>query len=397
MTEYNRGAVFAVACAGMLLFGIVLTTLGAILPDVITRYDVSKATAGSLFLLMTFGILLGSLIFGPSVDRVGYRAPLVGAAALVAVGVETIAFAPSLNAVRLGVLLIGVGGGVLNVATNAVAADVAEGGKAAKLSLLGVFFGIGAVGVPFALGALGGVLAQSSVLAAVGGVAVACVVATLATRFPRPNQPQSFPLSQAMQLIREEPLLLLGLMLFLQSGMEITVGGWTSTFATEELALSGRAALFFLSLYWLGTMLARLVLGYVLNHVSPRRVLPLSLLTAFVGVALLIIANATTLAAFGVFLVGAGFAAVFPVVLGWVGERYPAQTGTAFSIALVMALTGGMLLPYLTGILGESFGMRASLLIVPAALVLSASLFVVITIRHLRTGPREPAREALKA
>lgn len=390
MTEYNRRAVFAVACAGMLLFGIVLTTLGAILPEIITRFDVSKANAGSLFLLMTFGILLGSLIFGPSVDRTGYRLPLAGAAALVGLGVETIAFAPSLVIVRVGVLLIGLGGGVLNVATNGVAADVAEGGRAAKLSLLGVFFGIGAVGVPFTLGALGGMVSQTAVLAAVGGIGFACMAATLAIRFPQPHQPQSLPVAQAVKLVRDKPLIVLGLILFLQSGMEITVGGWTSTFAREELALGGRAALFFLSLFWFGMMMARLLLGVVLVHISPHRVFPISLLLAFIGVVLLIASNATTPAAVGVFLVGAGFAAVFPIVLGWVGERYPTQTGTAFSIALVMALTGGMLLPWVTGLLGGRFGMRMSLLVVPAALVGVAVLFGVVTLG--RPGRRAAAK-----
>jgi fucose permease len=390
MTDYNRRAVFAVACAGMLLFGIVLTTLGAILPDIMTRFNVSKATAGSLFLLMTFGILLGSLIFGPSVDRTGYRLPLAGATALAGLGVETIAFAPSLTIVRVGVLLIGLGGGVLNVATNGVAADIADGGKAAKLSLLGVFFGVGAVGVPFGLGALGGLVSQTAVLAAVGAIGFACMLATLAIRFPQPKQPQSLPIAQALKLVREKPLILLGLILFLQSGMEITVGGWTSTFAREELTLGGRAALFFLSLYWLGMMIARLLLGIVLVHLSPRRVFPLSLLLALVGVALLIASHATLPAAVGVFLVGAGFAAVFPIVLGWVGERYPAQTGTAFSIALVMALTGGMILPYVTGLLSERFGMRASLAIVPVALLLAGLLFALLSIRRFIVKNPQP-------
>jgi len=382
---YNPRAVFTVACMGMLLFGIVLTTLGAILPDIITRFNVSKASAGSLFLLMTFAILLGSLLFGPSVDRVGYRAPLVAASALVAIGIETIAFAPSLMVVRIGVALIGLGGGVINVATNGVVADTAEEGKAAGLSLLGVFFGIGAIGVPFLIGTLENIASQQSVLAGVGGVAIITFIATVATRFPFPKQPQSFPLHRAVQMIREESLLLLGLMLFLQSGMEITVGGWTSTFAREALALNGRAALFFLSLYWLGMMSARLMLGSLLKTVAPLRVLAFSLATSMLGVLLLITAHATTLAAIGVFLVGAGFAAVFPVVLGWLGERYQALSGTAFSIALVMALTGGMLLPYATGLISERFGMRASLIIVPIALLLSSTLLTIVTARRLIT------------
>ena len=383
MNSFNRRSVFAVACMGMLLFGIVLTTLGSILPDIITRFNVSKTNAGSLFLLMSFCILLGSLLFGPSVDGLGYRLPLTASAALVAIGIETIAFASSLFIVRIGVALIGAGGGVLNVATNAVVADTADNGKAAGLSLLGVFFGIGAVGVPFALAMLGSLASQQTVLAATGAIALVVVLITAMTRFPAPKHAASFPLRQAMALLREETLLVLGMMLFLESGMEITVGGWTSTFARESLLLSGRAALLFLSLYWLGTMLARLLLGSILRTHAHRRVLITSLCTAGVGAIVLLTSHATSLAAIGVFLLGAGFAGVFPVVLGWLGERYTTLSGTAFSLALVMALTGGMILPYATGLIGERFGMRASLVIVPVALLLSGSLLAFASARRL--------------
>jgi fucose permease len=375
--------VFAVACLGMLSFGIALTTLGAILPQVIARFDVSKSSAGSLFMLFSFTVLLGSLLFGPSVDRLGYRAPLAAAAALTAIGLETVAFAPTLAAVRAGVALMGLGGGVLNVATNGVVADTAESGKAAGLSLLGVFFGIGAVGVPFTLSLVQSADSQITVLASVGAIAALAALAAALTRFPTPKQPRSFPVGQALRLVREETLLLLGLMLFLESGMEITVGGWTSTFAHEALRLSGRVALLFLSLYWLGLMLARLVLGSLLKRVAPRLVMAASLTVAFGGVLLLLLARATWLAGLGVWVVGAGFAGVYPVALGWLGERYRELSGTAFSVAFVMALTGGMILPYLTGVVGERFGMRVSLITVPLALVISASLFVVVNVRRL--------------
>jgi len=392
-TRWSARAVFAIACLGIMLFGVVLTTLGAILPDIVSRFNVSKAAAGSLFMLLSFTILLGSLVFGPSVDRLGYRAPLAAAAALVAAGIETIAFAPTLAVVRAGLVLIGLGGGIFNVACNAVVADTAETGKAARLSLLGACFGIGAVGVPFALGTLQRVVSQTAVLASTGGLAGLTALATVRTVFPAPKQPHSFPLGQALRMAREEPLLLIGLMAFLESGMEITVGGWTSTFAREALMLSGQVALFFLSLYWLGMMVARLVIGTLLKRLAPRLVVAASLLLAFAGVMLLLSSRATGLAALGVFVVGAGFAGVFPVLLSWLGERYQELSGTAFSIALVMALAGGMLLPYLTGVLGERFGMRASLITVPVALVLSASVFVVVNLRRL-IPPHTPPETA---
>jgi MFS transporter, FHS family, glucose/mannose:H+ symporter len=242
---------------------------------------------------------------------------------------------------------------------------------------LGVFFGLGAIGVPLLLAALEKTLSQSTVLLLLGIASIMAVILTLVTKFPTPKQEHGFPAGQALKLIAQPALLILGMMLFLQSGMEMTLGGWTSTFAKEELDLTGRAALYFLSLYWLGMMVARFYLGTKLKTRSPLRALAASFAMAFVGVWLLILSSATLPAAVGVFLVGAGFAGVFPIVLGWVGERYAALSGTAFSISLVMALTGGMILPYSTGIIGDRFGMRASLLIVPVALMISGSLLFI--------------------
>lgn len=378
---YKRRAIFTVAAVGMLIFGVVLTTVGALLPDIIARFDVTKAAAGALFLVLTFAILVASLLFGPAVDRFGYRGPLALASVLVSIGLVVIGAASSLAMVRVGIALIGFGGGVVNGGANAVVADIAEEGKAADLSLLGVFFGIGAVGMPFLLGTLQNTVPQSTILIVLGVASLLAVVLTLITEFPSPKQAHGFPVSEALQLVREPALLIFGLMLFLESGMEITMGGWSNVFAKEALALSGRNALYFLSLYWLGMMVARLLLGSILKRGSPTVALAFSYLTAFVGACLLIFSATTLLAAIGVFLVGAGFAGVFPIVLGWVAERFAALSGTAFSIALVMALTGGMLLPYLTGVLGDQLGLRTSLIIVPVALIF-ASLLLLISRRN---------------
>ena len=104
----------------------------------------------------------------------------------------------------------------------------------------------------------------------------------------------------------------------------------------------------------------------------------MSIAVSLLGSALLLSARDVPVAALGVFLLGAGFAATFPVVLAFVGDRYATLSGTAFSIVFVMALTGGMILPYVTGVLGGAHGLRTSFLIVPAALVLIGTLLSVV-------------------
>lgn len=386
----SRRAVFACACLGMLAFGIVLTILGAVLPSVIERFGIDKAEAGSLFLLMTFAILAASLVFGPMVDRYGYKGMLLFATVLIAAGLEGIAFAGSLNVLLLAIVLIGFGGGIVNGGSNALVADISSEGKGANLNLLGVFFGIGAVGVPFVLATLGEDFAHSTLIAAAGALVLIPFLLIAVTEFPAPKQPQGFPIAAAGKLTRDPLLLMMGFMLFLESGMEIMVGGWTSTFVKEELAVPERRALVILSLYWLGMMLARLIIGTVLRGAHEVRTVLACIAIGFTAAIVLLNTRNPAVAALCVFMLGVGFAPTFPVVLGFVGERYAALSGTAFSLAIAMALVGGMLLPWLAGVIGAAHGMRASFVIVPVALLLLAVLLVILS-RVLRTDARNQA------
>lgn len=385
----SRRFLFACACLGMLSFGIVLTVLGAVLPSIMTRFGIGKAEAGSLFLLMSLGILASSLVFGPLVDRYGYKGILLVSTLLIAAGLEWIAFASSMTSLRFAVLVIGFGGGVINGGTNALVADISSDGRAANLNLLGVFFGVGAMGVPFALGTLTGRFTETALVAGVGALVVIVLGFLAVAVFPAPKQPQGFPIADAGKLVRDPLLLLMGLMLFLESGMEISVGGWTSTFVSEVLAVPARKALMILSLYWAGMMLARLALGYILRKTSAFIVLYACLAIALVGAALLLTTTSVSMAAIGVFTLGVGFAAMFPTVLGFIGDRYAALSGTAFSVAIAMALIGGMLLPYTAGVLGGNYGMRGSFAIVPVALVILV-IFVTILSRKLRSPSTTP-------
>jgi MFS transporter, FHS family, glucose/mannose:H+ symporter len=388
MSEYRHRLVFAAACMGMLIFGIVLTSLGAVLPSVIERFAMGRASAGSLFTLLSGGILVGSLVFGPVVDRHGYKGLLLAGIALVLLGLQGIAFAPSVALLAAAVLLIGLGGGVINGGTNALVADISAGGRSAGLSLLGVFFGIGAFGMPFVLGLLLERFGYAGVIAGIGAVVAIPLAFHAAIRFPAPKQPQGVPLRRLAAMAGDPVLVLLGLILFFQSGMEITVGGWTTTYFHDELAVASDRALYFLSLYWLGMTGARLVLGWLLRRVAPAPVLLGSMGLALAGVLTLIGSTTPAIAGAGVFLTGAGFAAVFPVILGYVGDRYADLSGSAFSFVLVMALLGGSTLPYVTGVLGEAYGLRPSFLIVPAALCAGALVFLIVR-RRLTASPAE--------
>lgn len=375
MKNYNRTRVFIAACLAMFIFGVMMTMLGSILPSIFEKYGLTSIDAGSLFLFMTSGMLAGSMVFGPIVDRFGYKILMIASAAVILCGLEFIAAASTIGIVKLSLVLIGFGGGVINGGGNALVADIAEE-KSADLSLLGVFFGLGAFSVPFVLGSLLSVFSYEAIIAGIGFLIAIPLVFFVVIAFPTPKHPQGMPIREGVGLLKNPRLVLLGLILFFESGMEIASGGWISSFITREFILSGDRAVVILSLYWLGMMGARIVLNKILKKAIPARVFITSVFIAFCGSVLLIGSGMIGVASAGVVLLGIGLAAAYPIILGYVGSMYPDISGTAFSVVFVMALIGGMVIPYGMGILGAYFGFRASFAVVSVSLVMQIALFV---------------------
>ncbi len=388
---YNKRLVFIAACFGMLIFGIVMAVLGAVLPSIIMKFEIDKIDAGSLFLLMTFGMLVGSMVFGPIVDRYGFKGLLILCAAIIAIGIQGIAFAPSMFILRLSLLFIGFAGGAINGGTNALVSDISEERRGSGLAYLGAFFGVGAFGVPLLLGTLLDRFSYETIIAGVGAMIVLPWLLFVFLRFPNPKHEQGFPIAEGLGLTKESTLLLFGLILLIQSGMEMTVGGWSATFLIEEIQVDAQRAVLFLSLFWFGMVFARLVLGALLQYISAATILRFSLLLAFIGSFLMLLSNGAGIAVTGLVLVGLGFAAVFPVIFAYVGDIYARLSGTAFSVVLVMALTGGMLYPYVTGIIANSFGLRVALYLIPCSIIISAIVFTIVLPRIGKS--EEPATE----
>ena len=387
---YNKRLVFIAACFGMFIFGIVMAVLGAVLPSLIVKFEIDKIDAGSLFLLMTFGMLVGSMVFGPIVDRYGYKGLLIVCAALIVIGFQGIAYAPSLFVLRLSLLCIGFAGGAINGGTNALVSDISEERRGSGLAFLGAFFGVGAFGVPLLLGTFLDRFAYETIIAGVGALIVLPWLFFVFLKFPSPKHEQGFPIAEGVRLTKESTLLLFGFILFIQSGMEMTVGGWSATFLIEEIHVDAQRAVLLLSLFWFSMVFARLILGNLLKFVPAAVILRFSILIAFIGSLMMVLSAGAGVAVAGLMLVGLGFAAVFPVVFAFVGDLYSRLSGTAFSVVLVMALTGGMLYPYVTGIIANSFGLRISLILIPVSLVCS---FMVFWIVHRRIRKAEQMKE----
>jgi MFS family permease len=371
---YNRRLVFAAACIGMLLFGMVFLSLGTVLTFIKESYKLSELAAATLTAILPFGILTGSLIFGPSVDKYGYKLILIISSSLILIAFELIAYSFSFFALQIAFFLIGFGGGIINGATNALVSDISSKGKGANLSFLGVFFGIGAMGMPAVIGLLSDVFSYSTIIAAIGYFVLVPIIFFRIIKFPVPKHSQGFPIKEIPKLFNIT-LLLFSMVLFFESAIEGITNNWTTSFLEQGLNVSTQSALLALTILNAGLLLARLVLGFLLKKVKPYIVLYFCLFLILIGAVILFTSTDITTAYIGIALLGIGFAPGFPVVLGYIGELYPDLTGTAFSFAITIALIGNIVINWFVGIISEEFGITQFPLVLIGCVVLMMLVF----------------------
>lgn len=346
------------SCLGMLLFGIVLITLGSVIPDLKIKLQLNEISAGTLFSILPFGVLAGSMIFGPVVDKLSYRILLTLSCAIMCGGFLGIGFTHSQGVLKLCAFLIGFGGGAVNGATNALVSDISEKDKSANLSLLGMFFGIGALGMPLVLGILRDLAGFEIILSVVAALTLAAGLLFILIKFPPPKQPHGFPVARSLRMLKDDVLLLIAFFLFIQSSFEGILNNWTTTYLIEDMMIPQNKALYALSSFVAGMALMRLLIGSVLRTLTEKKLLLISFVIILAGLICMKFGNSTVAAFTGLIMLGAGLAAGFPVMLGITGNRYAELSGTAFSLVLFIALLGNISVNYGMGIIARNFGIH---------------------------------------
>lgn len=370
--SYHKNLVFTAACIGMCFFGVSMITLGSVLPALVSKLGLSGLQATSLVTFLPLGMLIGSVIFGPIVDRFGHKALLVPGCIIVLLGVEGLIFFRSVPLLQVSIVGIGLGGGILNGETNALVSDISgESEKGSRLSFLGMFYGLGALGIPSLLGILSEYYSFETILQGIGFIMLAGILFCIPVRFPTPKQAQGFPVKEGLGLLKESALLLLSLVLFFQSGIEGVCNNWSTSYLGRMTDIPANRALIVLTCMVAGLTIARMLQIVIFKKVQPAKVLPYSLILTAIGLGLLTASPGFLRAATGMVLIGMGLSPTYPVILSILGTRYPALSGTAFSIALAIALVGqtcmnglmGMISVYDNGIALYPYMMIGSLVV----------------------------------
>lgn len=334
---YNKTLVFTAACIGMAFFGVTMLSLGPILGAL-------KGVEGVAVLspLLTVGIILGTVVFGPVVDRFGYKWLLIIGAIFALAGIVGLALFREIGILYTSITLLGFGGGILNGETNALVSDIYDDKRRGiMLSMLGACYCIGALLWTL----LCTFINYSYVLYGVAAVMAVAIIFFCSIAFPLAKPKENVSTKQIIGLLKYPALIVLALVLFFQSGFEGISGDFTVSFLEKNAQMESSSAIFSMTVFSIGMLLGRFALSVLMARMHDLIVFFVYLSIALVGTILLNFAggdSAVLMAYVGMGLIGFGVGATYPVILNYLGAAFKQLSGSAFSIALFIALFGGI-------------------------------------------------------
>ena len=379
---------YAVACAGMFVFGMMLGLPGTVLgqSETVAQFGLTLADRGLLIATLFAGLLVGSFLSGALVDSLGQRLALVVSSLLVAVALPLLASASNAAVASSVLFALGAAAASINTASNAISSELFPDARARRMNGIAIMVGLGGLTMPTATVLASELVTWRAVV--VGGGVLSAVVAALAvssreavSRHDPGAASGRTSTSAALRQFARQPGFTWFLLLILLAGAnEASMAGWTSTFVIAS-GFSASQATAVLSSHWLGLILSRASFSSRVDQAKAVAVERSAALSAL-AVLVLVVSGSPSLALIGPFVVGMCMALVMPTSLALAGERIRGNPGALFGVLLTVAQVGGIVLPASIGLVAEQTSVRLGL----SLLVVSFGAITLIVRRVTRDG-----------
>jgi len=194
--------------------------------------------------------------------------------------------------------------------------------------------------------------------------------------------------------LRHSRLALATLSIFLYVGAEVSIGSLLTNYLMlpgtlgETAARAGKLV----SLYWAGAMIGRFIGSLLLRRIEAASLLAF----CAVGAAMLAVISSLstgTVAAVTIIAIGLFNSIMFPGIFSLGIEKLGDETPQG-SALLCLAIVGGAVVPVITGVTADHFGLPAALL-VPAICYVGIASFAILT--RLGALDRATAHQTLPA
>ena len=345
--------------AAFFLSGFCAISSGIIVSILRDRYGFKYSFSGTLVSVMSIGNMTALLLSGLLPGIIGEKATTLILCSGYFLGYLFMALTGNPVILLLAFLLAGISKGTAaNKCTILVGNNTDDRPKA--LSLMNAWFALGALMCPFLISVL---QKRGDYLPAVGVSVIGLLMWLVFFNAGLPGRVTSSVRETGktgFSFLKSGTFWLLAMLIFCQNAAEYTVNGWVVTYYKNEQILSGTVAAYVVTVQWIMTLTARLLLAFRLK--TRNLYLPLSVMGVGMTVMYIVLLQMHTavpaLIALG--LLSFSLAGVYPLAVASVGEM---MSSASIGIILAIGGAGGIIFPFLVGIIADVVGLRNGMMV----------------------------------
>ncbi|KQX66098.1 MFS transporter [Angustibacter sp. Root456] len=367
-----RAAVLAV----FLLNGLVFAAWVSRIPSTRDRLGLEPAEVGLVLLAVSLGAVLALPSTGAVVQRVGAATTVRAGAVVCTVGLALAGIADRVPLLVVGLFLMGFGSGSWDVAMNVEGAEVERRLDRHVMPHFHASWSVGSV-VGSLAGALLVYLHVATVVHLVVVAAVVLVLAQVGCTWFLPagsaHEQEATPRESALSAWREPRVLAIGLLVLTFAFTEGTANDWLSLAVIDGFDVRPALGVLTFGFFVTAMTIGRVAGTKLLDRYGTVRVLRATALAAVVGLLLVVLGPNLPVAMVGAVIWGLGASLGFPVGMSAAADD-PARAAVRVSVVASIGYTAFLAGPPAVGFLAQHVGVRDSLWLVLAVLLLALFL-----------------------
>jgi fucose permease len=375
----NRRVATFICYAAITMFAIAMTITSPLLGEMSFKFSVSIFETGVIFTASFVGFVIFTIWGGVMADKRSKKVVL--STALLGFGIALLIFPLTTNFLVACIIMMFIGGfgGVIESQISAIVADLNPDKPEYYINLVQVFFGLGALIGPIAAGLLVYYNKPWELCYYITGVLTLVIaVFFIRIRLLESTDESRISFNTFKGLITDRKFLLLCICMMFYTGAEVGSWGWICTFLEEEIGFTTIKSSIALGLFWISITVGRLICGGLTFRYSTRSlVIALSFLSS-IATGLCALVASEFLAWVVIVFMGLSFSSVWPLIVGYGGQKYKKSSGTAFAVLVASGGAGSMIIPYSMGLVSERAGLRAGMISPVILFLLVAVIFATI-------------------
>jgi len=268
-------------------------------------------------------------------------------------------------------ILLGIGNTIVQVSANPLLHDVTPVAKFSSFMSLTQFVKaiislIGPIIATLMASSMGDWKLVFAVYAITSFLAVFWLYVTKIDETKTDKKPATF--SSCFKLLGNPLVLLMVLGIFLVVGSDVGMNSNIANYLQKNFDISLEEASRGISIYFAALMISRFLGAVLLNFFKPKPFLILTTLLTIVGAVGMILAPTDLVGKICIFVVGLGSGNLFPLIFSITVNKLPERVNEISGL-MIMAVSGGAIIPPLMGLVSQKMGGSASIFVVIGCMI----------------------------